>query len=731
MESEAGQEKMKAAAVNYFWGSDTGIEAFVDQTLSAAVNLCGMIVYSVIIARNSAALLLMLLILTGIVAFVYYRAGMKASLIRQEGNQNWQSFHYLRGESIAVANGKDIRLFRMKEWFSKAFEQLAERAAKITGREWSCYLASGTAEKAVALIRDGMIYGYLIAQMMQGKIGVSLFLLYIGIVAGFGGWMTALVSAIQNILKNSGIVSRTRDFERAGMPGKQETEAVKKPGVMHELRLEKVCFRYPGSDEDTLHDLSMTIQTNMNKDLDAQGVTLSGGELQKLMLARALYKNAPVVILDEPTAALLMVAALFAANVVFSARTSARYAAAQKEIFEGHTGVENKIAYLLHQVVGNHKAAKIIRIFDMKGMIMENVRKEWNKSRKFFEKMENTDMRESMTYAASNSVFTVLSYLIVAAKVVTRAVSIGSFTQYVGALNQFGSAYTGLITENAALRRCCSYMKEFLDFMEMEGCHAKGTIPVEKRLDGEYELAFEDVSFHYPGNEEMVLKHVTCRLNMINKMAVVGRNGAGKTTFIKLLCRLYEPTEGRITLNGVDIRKYREEEYRDLFGVVFQDFRLFAFPVWENIAAGYEREDERIWEALRQAGAEGFVKEMPDQLETCLYKNMEEGVEISGGEAQKLAIARALYKDAALVILDEPTAALDPVAEAEVYARFDEMVKNKTSVYISHRMSSCRFCDDIIVFDEGRIVERGSHERLLEADGQYAKMWHAQAKYYA
>ena len=460
-------------------------------------------------------------------------------------------------------------------------------------------------------------------------------------------------------------------------------------------------------------------------------ISVSLGMVVVLCVQKPRTESVLLQLVLSPAAALLMAAALFAANAVFSAGTSARYAAAQKEIFEGHTGVENKIAYLLHQVVGNYKAAKIIRIFDMKGMIMENVRKEWNKSRKFFEKMENTDMQESMTYAASNSVFTVLSYLLVAAKVVTGAVSIGSFTQYVGALNQFGSACTGLITENAALRRCCSYMQEFLDFMEMEGCHAKGTIPVEKRLDGEYELAFEDVSFHYPGSEEMVLKHITCRLNMKNKMAVVGRNGAGKTTFIKLLCRLYEPTEGRITLNGVDIRKYREEEYRDLFGVVFQDFRLFAFPVWENIAAGYAREDERIWEALRQAGAEGFVKEMPKQLETCLYKNMEEGVEISGGEAQKLAIARALYKDAALVILDEPTAALDPVAEAEVYARFDEMVKNKTSVYISHRMSSCRFCDDIIVFDEGRIVERGSHERLLEADGQYAKMWHAQAKYYA
>lgn len=465
------------------------------------------------------------------------------------------------------------------------------------------------------------------------------------------------------------------------------------------------------------------------KNLLTIGVSL--GMVGMLCLQRPLTESRAWQLLLSPAVSTVLITVIFITNTVFSGRISAHFAGVQKEIFEKHTGVENKTTYLLYQVIGNYKAIKVIRIFNMKEMILENVARQHKKTRNFFGKMDDIGAQESMAYAAFNSAFTVFSYLIVAAKVVTGAVSIGSFTQYVGALNQFGSAFTGLITMNAELRKNCAYMKEYLDFLELEGCHAKGTIPVEKRLDGEYELAFEDVSFHYPGNEEMVLKHVSCKLNMKNKMAVVGRNGAGKTTFIKLLCRLYEPTEGRITLNGVDIRKYREEEYRDLFGVVFQDFKLFAFPVWENIAAGYERNDARIWEVLSQAGAEEFVRKMPHQLETRLYKDIGEGVDISGGEAQKLVIARALYKDAALVILDEPTAALDPLAEAEVYARFDEMVKDKTSVYISHRMSSCRFCDDIIVFDEGQIVERGSHEMLLEADGQYAKMWHAQAKYYA
>ncbi|MDE7249555.1 MAG: ABC transporter ATP-binding protein/permease, partial [Lachnospiraceae bacterium] len=197
-----------------------------------------------------------------------------------------------------------------------------------------------------------------------------------------------------------------------------------------------------------------------------------------------------------------------------------------------------------------------------------------------------------------------------------------------------------------------------------------------------------------------------------------------------LLCRLYEPTKGRITLNGIDIRKYDEEEYRRLFGVVFQDFKLFALPVWENITAGFELQEDRIWESLQQADAKELVSGMPNGLETFLYKNLEDGVEISGGEAQKLALARALYKDAPVVILDEPTAALDPKAEAEIYSHFNQMVEGRTSIYISHRMSSCRFCDDIIVFEDGRIVERGSHEELLASGAAYADMWNAQAKYY-
>ena len=214
-------------------------------------------------------------------------------------------------------------------------------------------------------------------------------------------------------------------------------------------------------------------------------------------------------------------------------------------------------------------------------------------------------------------------------------------------------------------------------------------------------------------------------------MAIVGKNGSGKSTFIKLLCRLYDVTEGVIRLNGIDIRKYDPEEYARLFAVVFQDFSIFAFPLGENIAASREVEEGRAVDALARVGLGERLADLPLGLATCVGKEYEEsGIAFSGGEKQKMAIARAIYKDAPFVIMDEPTAALDPLAECEVYAGFDKMVGNKTALYISHRLASCRFCEDILVFDQGRVVQRGSHEELKEQEGLYRRLWEAQAQYY-
>ena len=245
-------------------------------------------------------------------------------------------------------------------------------------------------------------------------------------------------------------------------------------------------------------------------------------------------------------------------------------------------------------------------------------------------------------------------------------------------------------------------------------------------------MEFQDVSFRYPGSSTWALRHVNIKFRIGRRMAVVGENGSGKTTFIKLLCRLYDPQEGHILLNGIDIRKYNYRDYMGLFSVVFQDFQLLAQPLGENVAGARNYDRDRAQKALVDAGFGDRLASMPAGLDTMLYKEFaEDGVDVSGGEAQKIAIARALYKDAPFIILDEPTAALDPIAEAEIYAKFNDIAGDKTAVYISHRLSSCKFCDEIAVFDHGQVIQRGTHEQLLADEaGKYHALWHAQAQYY-
>lgn len=253
----------------------------------------------------------------------------------------------------------------------------------------------------------------------------------------------------------------------------------------------------------------------------------------------------------------------------------------------------------------------------------------------------------------------------------------------------------------------------------------------ELNLNDKFEIEFRNVSFKYPGAENDALKNINIHIKNGEKLAVVGRNGSGKTTFIKLMCRLYDVTEGEILINGINIRDYTKESIIKLYSVVFQDFKIFSTTLAQNISAGEEYNREKLFEALDKSNIKNRVLKMEKQEGTYLYKDLDKaGVEISGGEAQKLALARALYKDAPIVILDEPTAALDPVAENEIYSRFNSFTKDKTAIYISHRLSSCAFCDSIAVFDKAELVENGTHSQLIEQNSTYSKLWNAQAQYY-
>ena len=323
-------------------------------------------------------------------------------------------------------------------------------------------------------------------------------------------------------------------------------------------------------------------------------------------------------------------------------------------------------------------------------------------------------------------------YAFVCLNAVRGLLEIGSVIQYVGFITRLVTAVTNLTDYIALTKMNTPFLLHYLSFFEIENKMYNGSIPVEKRADNEYEIEFHNVSFKYPGSDSYALKNLSLKLNIGQRLAVVGMNGSGKTTMIKLLCRLYDPTEGEITLNGIDIRKYRYHEYMKVFSVVFQDFKLFSFSLGQNTAASVEVETDRAMDSLNKAGFADRFSTMPKGLDTPLHKDFEEdGVEISGGEAQKIALARALYKNAPFIVLDEPTAALDPIAEFDIYSKFNEIVGGKTAIYISHRLSSCRFCDDIAVFHEGELIQRGNHDALLDdKDGKYFELWNAQAQYY-
>ena len=354
-------------------------------------------------------------------------------------------------------------------------------------------------------------------------------------------------------------------------------------------------------------------------------------------------------------------------------------------------------------------------------------------------KLQKTGLVFGALDAPKNAAMQIIIHLYVAAKAFMGAFGVGSFVLYEGAISRFVSAVDEITELVTQLRFNTGYLKTTYEFFDLPNNMYKGTLAVEKRDDLDYEIEFKDVSFKYPRTENWVLRHVTMKFKIGDKIAIVGENGSGKSTFIKLLCRLYDPTEGKILLNGIDITRYRYDEYMALFSVVFQDFKLFGFSLGDNVSAGLGYDEARARDCLERAGMGQKLNDLNKKakedgisaLDYCMGREYDiNGIEFSGGEEQKTALARALYKDAPFVILDEPTASLDPIAEAQVYENFNRIAKDRTSVFISHRLSSCRFCERILVFDKGEIVQDGGHEELSRQEGKYRELWQAQAGYY-
>ena len=479
LESAQGQKKWKDARRNLYSGNSQGIEAYTKAWCDLVMQLIGLVLYGAIVGQVSPILLAILVLQTLLVSYLHTKAGKRAYAMEDEIEKKWGIFQYLRRETVIPGNGKDIRMYRMDKWFLGMFHGLIDRVCALIDRQQTGYMAAGMAENLLTFARSMVVYGWLIREMAAGNMTIPSFLLYVGIVAGFGAWMNGLFGAWRQILENEKLMDDYRDFMDFGVV-EEGRQAPGRPGRTHEIRFEHVCFRYDGSGEDTIRDLNLTIR---------------------------------------------------------------------------------------------------------------------------------------------------------------------------------------------------------------------------------------------PGE----------------RLALVGPNGAGKTTLIKLLCGLYRPTSGTVYLDGRDIQSLDQRAVFREFAVVFQDVFAFSFPLSDNVSCvDSGREDsERLRGSLEKAGLWERVQALPKGAQTFMNKDLDEaGVALSGGEVQKLMLARALYKDAPMVILDEPTAALDPIAESEMYERYDELVQGRTAVFISHRLSSTRFCDRILFLENGRITEEGTHGELMQRGGAYAELFSIQARYY-
>ena len=433
--------------------------------------------------------------------------------------------------------------------------------------------------------------------------------------------------------------------------------------------------------------------------------------------------------------------------------TTSKVNKGRRKFFKEMSTVERGSTYF-NTELQESRYAKDIRLYDASEIFEKKydgyVDRIYGTSKKYFMGFLKYWNVNNIFYSVSDMTI----YILLVVNIFNKTISIGEFSSLFQATGEFASAIRNIVNSYLEMNYTSSVLKFYIDFVEsvaVEDDKFDGSVAENGLSDNiisdnitleetenilanfnKCEIEFKNVSFKYPNTEKYILKNVSATIKAGEHVAIVGQNGAGKTTFIKLLCHLYDNYEGKILINGKEAGEYSFREYIRLLSVVFQDFRLFAFTIKENVTVFQDKKVD-LEEIYKIAGIEDWITGLEEKDSTHIYKMfVENGVEPSGGQAQKLAIARALYKNAPIVVLDEPTAALDPISEYEVYKNFDKLVHGKTAIYISHRLSSCRFCDRIIVLENGSVVEEGSHEELMEnTKGLYFKMYNTQAKHYS
>ena len=424
--------------------------------------------------------------------------------------------------------------------------------------------------------------------------------------------------------------------------------------------------------------------------------------------------------------------------LVVIATTAAGYFVSRKVNQFGYLHREEEAAYTaemryVKRTVTSRAFAKDIRIFGLKPWLMEVWQKSFQLYESFLRRREKhyflTNLADFLLSLLRNGI----SYAYLLHLTLTEGLSASTFLLYFTAASGFTQWITGILEQFTRLSKESLEISVVREFLEWPECfQLTDGDPIPDAVNGTYELQLEHVTYRYPGAAEDTIHDLSLTLHRGEKVALVGLNGAGKTTLVKLLCGFLDPTQGTVRLNGVDIRKLNRRAYYKLFSAVFQEFSLLEATVAENVAQQVEGiDEEKVWQCLQNAGLSDAVRALPQGLKTHLGRSIyDDGTELSGGQTQRLMLSRVLYRDGAVLVLDEPTAALDPITESEIYLKYSEMTQGKTSLFISHRLASTRFCDRIILLENGSIAEEGSHEALLQRGGSYAKLFTVQRRYY-
>lgn len=450
--------------------------------------------------------------------------------------------------------------------------------------------------------------------------------------------------------------------------------------------------------------------------------------LQSIMTSVLSFLMAAAIISTLNILFVVLIAAISIFQFYFFKKTTLKV----KELTWDQMAPINRRINYMSQVGSDFSYAKDIRLFSMKDWLLTKLSTFFDEKQDKMVKSNDAWLKYDLFERITSILRNALLYGYLAYSVLYKDLSIGNFTLYLTSSFTLSNTVLNFFKNLGDYIQTSAQTDDFRSFLAVPDIDSdKDTIPLLKQ--DTYEFTFENVAFRYPEQKDYALKNLNLTIKAGKRLAVVGLNGAGKTTMIKLLLRLYDVTEGRILLNGVDIRKYNRVEYYRLFSPVFQNVEIFAFPMAENVSMKPPKDTNTdiAYEKLVLAGMEEKVNSLDKGVHTELLKVLhDEGIDLSGGEKQKLALARALYKDAPVVVLDEPTAALDALAEYKLYMDFDKLIGHKTAVYISHRLSSTRFCDTIAMFKDGEMLESGSHDELLKKNGAYAQMFKVQAQYY-